>query len=241
MLRSVTGLVGVVVVGALAFAGGEASQPGPAGKGKQPPKSNKAERIEIGIFERDAKEAQVARRNGVTFTVRANAPRMLGDKLIELFWTIEYSGPRSPLVIIKPQLDVTGGGQTMALFYAKPPGKDHARVYGMVSLVEWEPLVPDGGICLPFRQSFPGRKISRDWFLSVPSGKKVSGSIVVAVRPIKDFLMGRYPKEFDAKRTPTFFIDLSYTPFDRAEDLNLDAWTGDLTPGPLVVRGLPEW
>jgi hypothetical protein len=241
MRSSVLGLAGVVVVAALAFAGDGPSQPGPGVKDKQE-KAKPDPRVPIAVYERDAKPQQVVRTNGVTFTVRTNAPRMLGDKVIELFWTLRYDGPRSPLVIVKPSLEIPSGVQTFVLLHAAPAGKDYGYSYATFSpLFEQEkPLAAGIGCCLPFPPLLKFKK-SKDDFLFIPSGKQVRGCIQVSLREMKALFLRAYPGEFDRKRAPTLFADVHYRPYDRAEDLSLDAWTGDLTTGPLVVRGLKEW
>jgi hypothetical protein len=241
MFRSVMGLVGVVCVAALAFAGGGAAPTGPAIKGKGE-KTKADPRVPVGVFERDAKEEQVVRKNGVTFTVRTNAPKMLGDKIIELFWTLRYDGPRSPLVIVNPSIELPSGMQTVVMLYAVPAGKAYAFPYAKFSpLYEMEkPLAAGIGCCLPFAP-LPKIKKSKDHFLSVPSGKQVSGSIRIPLKEMKEQFLQAFPGESDGKRAPRLFAEVRYHPNDRAEDLNLDAWTGDLTTGPLLVRGLTEW
>jgi hypothetical protein len=235
------GLVGVVVVAALAFAGGGASQAGPAVKGKAG-KAKEDPHVPVGVFERDAKEEQVVRKNGVTFTVRTHAPKVLGDKIVELFWTLRYDGPRSPLVIVNPSLDLPSGMQTSVMLYAVPQGKDYAFAYAKFSPWYEENKVPESGIgcCLPFGP-FPVFKKSKEHFLFVLSGKQVSGSILIPLKEMKELFLRQYPGEFDRKRAPRLFAEVLYRPSDRAEDLNLDAWTGDLDTGPLLIRGLIEW
>ncbi len=243
MFKSATALVGVVALGALAFAGGGATPPGPAVRGKGE-KAKEDPRVPVAIFERDAKDEQVVRKNGVTLTVRTNAPKMLGDKVVELFWTLRYDGPRSPLVIVNPSLDLPSGMQTIVRLYAAPPGKEYGFAYAYASRWYEEVKLPDPGIgcCTPFRITpLSTFRKSKEHFLVIPAGKRVSGSILLPLKEMKEFFLREFPREFDGKRAPRLFAEVRYHPSDRAEDLNLDAWTGDLTTGPLRVRGLSEW
>jgi hypothetical protein len=206
----------------------------PAGKEDRP---EKPPRIPSLILERDAKEEQTVRKNGVIFAVSTKVTGH-GER-IDLHWELTYNGPRSRLIVVKPALDIPTGGQMGVVFWAAVLGRDYAFTYGLFSALEFEkPLAPLSGIF----PCFPRLRTSKDWFLSIPAGQSVRGSITFAVKQFKDYFLRVCPEHYFRDRAPQFYVQVHYTPVDRGEEFNLDAWTGDLTPvAALRVQGPNRW
>jgi hypothetical protein len=211
----------------------EAARPGQAAGEAE--KDKKQATVSSALLERDAKEEQTVQKNGVTFSVRAKLAGKSGQ--VELHWELKYDGPRSPLVIVKPTLDLPTQGQTRVIFLAAALGRGDAHPYGFFSPTEFE-KPPAAGGTVP---QLPKVKTSKDWFLTIPKGKSTRGSFTFPLKQLKEYYLRLRPDHFDRERAPHLYVQVYYTPFDRAEEFNLDAWTGDLSPHPLLVPGLTRW
>jgi hypothetical protein len=138
---------------------------------------------------------------------------------IQLNWTLDYTGPRPPLIILRPSLEDGTAGQTRVILYAE--GKD-GRVYEGQLESPTPPLV----------QGTP-----KEWFLTIPPGKTATGELKISARRVADCFQQPWPKQFD-DTPPILHVQLIHKPHHRGGDL--DAWTGELYT-PVLKVPLKKW
>ncbi len=204
------------------------------------------------------------KKNGVEFAIQLKGIANKECTDIEVAWTITYTGPRSPLTIVKPSFDLPTG-QTMVFIHAAPKGKDY--VFAFVVLSPSELIMggkrfltdPYGGEMkeAPFPPQpgpFPAHLAplifrTKDWFLTVPKGKSAKGILTVSGQKLKEFVVKSYPGELAAKHPTRFFVEVRHQPWDRGESFpgdrregfNLDAWIGALNIPVNLVPGVTQW
>lgn len=230
----------------------------PAGKQKVDPKKTLEDsKVSLALLEQEAaKGVWTAKKNGVELAIKAKGVPNKEFTDIEVAWTLTYTGPRHPLIIVQPTLTLTTGA-TMIAFYAAPKGKDYALPFGVISPMEFPG--PNGYItdayggkkALPeMSNPMPGNPFpplvefkfrTKDWFITVPAGKSAQGVLTVSGSKLKNYLLTAYPGQFDPKEPPRLFVELFHTPWDRGEDFNFDAWVGNLYIPFNAIPALPKW
>jgi hypothetical protein len=169
------------------------------------------------------RSSQAGRQIGVLLRATAEAVARPGSAdLIKIHWTMDYTGPRPPLIILKPDLDhPTPTKLTRLLVYAR--GKD-GRLY------EYELTNPTRS-ALDFAPA-----LAKDWFLTIPKGKTGSGDLTLPADRIGKYFRQQWPEQFGAA-PPPLYLQLIHSPEGRGGD-GEDAWTGVLhTPVfPVTVK-----
>lgn len=162
------------------------------------------------------------RANGVRLQVATVAPA--GDKgdEIRLDWTLDYEGPRPPLIILEPSLERDTGGQTVVVFYAESKDR-RPHGYDMAS----PPNVGRGAFS------------PKNFFIAVEKGKQGSGAITVPIAKLREYYTKHWPAQF-GDVVPVLWVQLRHKPFDRGSGFDLDAWTGEVY-SPVVKVPLPKW
>lgn len=190
------------------------------------------------------------KKNGVKLAIKVKTVSKKDTTDIEVGWTLSYSGPRSPLIIVKPTF-LLPTGQTKVTFFAFAKGKEYGFPFTMMS--PQEVLLPSGRFLLtpyleekvlpihPELSAYKPMLRTKDWFISIPKGKSVQGKLVISGKEFKKHLMRLYPGEFDSKTPPRLFLELTHDAKDRGEDYGLDAWTGELVLPCNKVPELSQW
>ncbi|HYT93430.1 MAG TPA: hypothetical protein VEL76_32230 [Gemmataceae bacterium] len=156
--------------------------------------------------------------NGVKLAVAAATK---GDEIL-LHWSLDYTGPRQPLHILKPSLtEFAAAGQTTVLFFLIQDGKDYVVSYAAQSA---------------FPHLWIGNRTPKEAYLAVERGKAGKGSLSASAGELWRAAKERFPGKF--KEFPAaLYVQLRYSPTDRGEEHALDAWTGslqtELVPVPL--------
>ncbi|MCI0458422.1 MAG: hypothetical protein L0Z62_15770 [Gemmataceae bacterium] len=141
---------------------------------------------------------------------------------IRLHWTLDYDGLRPPLTILRPSLGAWDG-QTVLIWYAE--GKDQRPYeYQVVSKI-----LGAQGFVRPEKWQF----------VTVEKGKSVTETITYSAGRLFHYYTGTWPKQF-GEAPPTVHIQLWHKPYERAPDLNLDPWTGELH-STVVKVPLKKW
>lgn len=133
---------------------------------------------------------------------------------IRIDWTLDYNGPRPPLIVLKPSLETPGMSsvdKTVVLFYAE--GKD-GRIY-QLELKTPAPFV--GGLV---------GGVGKDTFLKIAKGKTATGTIRISARKVSAYYQNYWPKQFDFNTPPILRVQLLHQPYHRFGPM--DAWTGRL-------------
>ncbi len=219
-----------------------------------------ASKVSLALLEREAaKGRSSAKENGVELAVKVKTVPNKESTDIELAWTLKYSGPRPPLIILQPSMTLTSTS-TRLIFYAVPKGKDYAlplSIFGASELPGEDGLdyildawgdktpLPELPRTLdPFPRPDRGfRTRTKDWFITVPAGKSAEGVITVSGAKLKDRLLTypTYREHFGEKDPPRLFVDLFFNPWDRGEPFAFDAWVGKLTIYINPVPALKKW
>jgi hypothetical protein len=226
-----------------------------AGKPKDDPRESLDPRKHgLAFLEQEAAKGvkKSAKTNGVELAIELKGVPNKETTDIEVAWIITYTGPRPPLTIVQPTLELSTA-QTMISIFAAPKGKDYAFAFTVKSPEEIPGLrrflvdaygvkkeLPEYRMLAPF----PPTELvlrSKDWFVTAPAGKSAKGVLTVSGAKLKKHLMTSFPGEFDPKQPPRLFLDLQHPPFDRGEDFNFDAWTGQLYIPVNAVPALPKW
>lgn len=163
---------------------------------------------------------------------KLSATAEVKQETIQVKWTLDYTGPRPPLVIIKPTFPACNGDST--IFRVFVPGRGQAERH-----VRLKQDCPAG--------TFLYRK---DMFIIVERGNTASDTISLPVSRIKSALAKEWP-EFDNGKPPArLYLQLHHLPRERGNRLlrepgqpepeGLDAWTGDLESAPLKIE-LMKW
>jgi hypothetical protein len=161
------------------------------------------------LYLRETKRPAV-RRNGVLMTAKAEVKDGKEQKLL-VHWTLDYDGPRWPLIIVKPSLSIGYRGITSILFYAF--GKDkEVRVFS-VQAMEWSEV--------PFN--------FKSDYVTAEKGKPAQGILEVPIKQIKEEARRKYPGDWQPFESASLYLRLSHNPGKRGEEYGLDAWTGYLS------------
>jgi len=231
----------------------------PSGKEKHDPRKL-VEDSKVGIAMLDqeaAKGVLSAKSNGVELAIKLKAVPNKKFTDIEVAWTITYSGPRPPLIIVQPSLKLTTMATTITI-YAAAKGKDYALPFLVSSPWEDSSLTEDFDYVidaygekkpLPKRppihslldpDRFKIRTRTKEWFITVPAGKSAQGVLTVSGEKLQEFARKYYPGEFDWKHSPRLFVQVSHSPWDRGVDFNFDAWVGEFLISYNAVPDLPK-
>lgn len=158
------------------------------------------------------------RENGVLLAAEV----VVEGRRAELRWTLEYDGPRPPLIILDPALDNPTEGQTEVLVYAV--GKDD-----YLCEKSYKSVVP-----------VPGVRTIPD-FLTIPRGERKAGAILLHLADLRAHFYGNWPTRFGGP-PPPMFVQLRHSPKWRDYGLrSLDAWTGELYTKVVSFPKLSEW
>ena len=127
-------------------------------------------------------------------------------KSVVIKWSLDYDGPRPPLIILKPSLIGTGG-QTRAIVFAY--GADGVRR-------RLDKFLSGGGMMGP----------PEHFFVRIDKGKKATGKLEIQLSVIKSGLQKKWPEVF--QNCPSvLYLQLEHSPTDRGKN-SQDAWTGNL-------------
>jgi hypothetical protein len=236
-------------------AAGAAVQVAPPGGNPKDDRQKALEKNKVNLADLEQQAARgqwSGKQNGVELAIKVKGVPNKEFTDIEVAWTLTYSGPRPPLIIVRPSLELTTGQSTVFL-YAAPKGKNYAVLFAVASAREENgfvidaygekkplPDLPKVGT-LPHPDQFKLRTRTKDWFVTVPAGKSATGVLTVSGAKLKHHLLTSYPGEFDPKEPPRLFVSLVHTPLDRGEDFNLDAWVGWLEVPANAVPALARW
>lgn len=165
--------------------------------------------------------------NGVKLAIEAKPAVVKGERVIEVAWTLDYTGPRHPLIVARPDLRAVTGS-TLSVYY---DGDD-----GFGWGVHFSPLHP-GDLLL----------LSAADFARADGAKPITGTLRVSVDKLNVALKA------DGRKRPlqpgeAVWLRLHHTPLDRGDlyvgkreqDPILDAWTGDLSSNAVSVTLDPE-
>jgi len=219
----------------------------------KPKTATEISKVSLTMLEQEsAKGVLSAKKNGVALAIKLKGAAEPERTDLEITWTLTYTGPRSPLIIVQPSLHHTSGA-TMAILYAVPKGKDFGLPFVVHGPIEMDGFVIDAfgdkialpkfkGIgTLPPLDRFKMRTRTKDWFVTVAAGKSAHGVLTISASKLKEALLSKYPGQFDPKEPPRLFVDLVFNPIDRGEDFDFDAWVGELNIPINAVPALSKW
>jgi hypothetical protein len=169
------------------------------------------------LYKRNAHDSR--RVNGVLLRATPVVESKDGPFLLRLRWTLDYTGPRPPLTILRPTLDQSTFGQTVVEVYAEGVDK---KVY---RLGLWSRSPPG--------DAFP--LTNREAFLKVEEGQPATGTITLFAGEITDAFPNEHPAAFPA-RPREVNVRINHKPDDRGNNFRtveevsdgLDGWTGEL-------------
>jgi hypothetical protein len=164
----------------------------------------------VGLEQQAAEKKWSAKSNGVELAIKVRPIANKNATDIEVAWTITYSGPRPPLIIVQPSLELTTGS-TMVNVLAAPKEKSHAFPFTVLSAREGRdhvvdaygtetplPARPPNGISTLPMMEMP-RTRTKDWFITVAQGKAAHGAFAISGDKLKKYLMSQFPGEFVSK------------------------------------------
>jgi hypothetical protein len=162
--------------------------------------------------------------NGLTIRLAGKPMTRTNTELIQVRWTIRYTGPRPPIYIKRPDISRGFGEREAELMFFAVGKSGDAYGLGYRNLPDIFVVVP------PLYR--------KEAFVFVPAGGSASGTFYIAVATLRDDLIRSKPDEFDRNRPPKLYAKLYLKSFDRGELDELDAWTGrvssDIVPIPLT-------
>lgn len=123
-------------------------------------------------------------------------------------WTLDYDGPRQPLIILTPSLTLPTNRQTRIDFHAF--GADSNNVVESFSSVWLRDAV----------------RIDPSFFTTVPMGKKGTGTIEISAAALQETLRKDRVTRLVPYPPRVILARLRHEPNVRGRDDNLDAWTG---------------
>jgi hypothetical protein len=154
---------------------------------------------------------------------------------IEFTWTLTYTGPRPPLIILEPSLTQPSAVQTYVRFFAIPKGAKQGRAAAHGS-PSWLDLKKPGEA--PKLEDL-NRQLR---FVTVEKEKSAKDTTSFPVEKLKKRLLDDFPNEFDADTPPELWVKFVHNPRDRGDiGRSLDAWTGELKSRILAVPELKGW
>lgn len=217
----------------------------------------KKSKVALVDFERKAVKGETStKKNGVKLTSRVKLVPTTDSANLEVAWALSYHGPRPPLTIVKPTFAFPTGSQTMVYIIAFAKGKDYGFSLQLMSpyittifgrYVQVGPYLQVKELPTPQNDLFGYSLLQRKkWFITVPKGKTVKGTLTISVKRFKEKLMHYFPGEFDEKEPPRLFLQVIYSPNDRGEYVesdtpHLDAWVGELSTPINKLSRLKQW
>jgi hypothetical protein len=163
------------------------------------------------------------RKNGVRLEAIASVAGQRDTPEIRVKWTLDYTGPRHPLIILEPSLSHPSLGQTSVVCGAV--GRDKRVYLCTVSGREYS----EPGLNAP----------GRNRFLTLPKGETGTGTVDFPAAVIRDYYRKHWPEQF-GDTPPELRVKLAHWVTERGEGFGLDAWTGQVNTGFLRVD-LPKW
>ncbi len=160
------------------------------------------------------------RKNGVLLQAKAEVKKTPKGSSILIHWTMDYAGPRFPLHILEPTLGYGYYGQCgVSLFLINE--KKHLQE------ITIQPK--------PFPEILPPSV--KESFLKINKNEVAKGTLEVPLFVSeKEVLKNFYIKDGRGKfldKIPKFsgrllYMQLQHSPYERGENLSLDAWTGSI-------------
>lgn len=205
-------------------------------------------------FEREAaRNITSVTKDGVTLAIKLKAVEKKDTSDIEVAWTITNKKHRSPFYIVQPSLELPTG-QTMLILYAFAKGQQFGFPTVVMSPVELI-MPPDiHELIGPYRQvrkKLPPLPFidlttrptlrTKDWFVKVPKGESAQGKLTISGKKLKELVLKRFPRQFDSKEPPRFFLQMIHDVSDDGYGFPLKAWTGELIVLYNKVPGLKKW
>lgn len=148
------------------------------------------------------------RTNGVLLTATAE----IKDDSIEIKWTLDYDGPRPPLIIQKPMYPGNARAATSIRIVAR-------GVKPRVLSVQF--VARRGG------PGFPP-PLTKDDYTTVEKGKTATGKTSLPVADVKARFIKDFPEHSGETPPKEVFVQLLHLPTERGEQFDYDAWTGGL-------------
>lgn len=171
--------------------------------------------------------------NGIEWRVNVEVRRLDASTrdVLDFNWRMKYTGPRPPLIILRPSLTDSWPETTQVTVFAFPAGSKEGRV------MLFETTEPEKGAAVDWILHGP----PKNWYITAKKGTTETGTVTLAVADIKEVLRNRYPTEFSERVPPKLFVEMIHQPSDRGVHYDFDAWTGDLYSKTLVVPDLKSW
>ena len=200
-----------------------------------PPRLVEGTRVHRDWCDQSAEEPDTATThdsNGVIWKVNIKLRQLPSkNELIDFCWSIGYTGPRSPLIILRPSLSERYlTSTTIVELYAFPKYTKQGRV------IQFTAPYPPGG-----RDALIHIHPPRASFLSLRRKQSVTGIDSIPVKELKKELLTRYPEVFSSTVPPTLFAGVQHDTEERGIILALDAWTGQLNSPLMRVPPLSSW
>lgn len=145
------------------------------------------------------------RANGVLLRATAEVK----DDQITIQWTLDYEGPRSPLIIQKPMYPGNTWNATSIRIAVRGP---NSEVVSLSFVANW------GG-------PGPAPLLKTDDYITVEKGKTATGKVSLAVADVKARLMKDFPKVSERMLPTEVVVQFLHLPTQRGEQFGLDAWT----------------
>jgi hypothetical protein len=167
----------------------------------------------------DAADKNSVRSNGALLTASVSVEETKDGPAIHVSWSLDYKGPRQPLVIYTPSLAVANSGTRVHFFAEDAKSKLY---HGHVTSCP-PPLGP-----LIF---------GKLQFMTVKAGEAGTGKLVIPVDKVRATFGDRLQA---LGESPTLRLQLFHEPTERGKRFDLDAWTGELCSKVLLVP-LKKW
>jgi hypothetical protein len=144
-----------------------------------------------------------------------------GKPLIHIDWSLTYNGPRTPVNIVKPSLEIPFNRVTVVWFYLEDPDKKRYMCFVRS---------PSAKRSLPCPQSS---------FVEVDKGKPAKGTITLKLERVREAYNAQFKEKLGA--SPPLRIQVCHEIGERGERFSLDAWTGELWSPVVVVPLEKNW
>jgi hypothetical protein len=166
-------------------------------------------------IEADRKAA--VRVNGAQLRATVEVRKTREDTEILLHWSLDYTGPRQPLIILKPTLDDPYYGECAVVFHAIGfDGKDYPIT-----------LHPPS-----FRDPFLNPDKT---FITVRPGEVGRGTLIVSAARVTKEIRKEWAVQFGKAAPRHLYAQILHTPWQRGAGKHSDAWTGELQTQWLTV------
>jgi hypothetical protein len=173
------------------------------------------------MVEQSKSERISGRRNGVRLRAEVGIRKDKKGDVVLLHWLIDYTGPRQPLIILRPTLAAVGYQQCSVDFLPI----DEEGFYHTVD-IRFEPESMEEPVVRFLAQVVANP--AKEEIITIENGKVGKGTIEIPLAQIeakaKKLLPGKFAK-FPPER---MLVKLLLYPTNRAVDQNYDLWTGDL-------------